>query len=74
MPTFRRANGALTTGPSFQRPQTLTSLGLEGSMLDAAFFASANPGHELGHDLVCLAELSPAKLRPAHRARLLGTS
>lgn len=41
---------------------------------DAAFFASANPGHELGHDLVCLAELSPAKLRPAHRARLLGTS
>lgn len=41
---------------------------------DAAFFAAANPGHELGHDLVCLTELSPSNLRRAHRARLLGGS
>lgn len=39
---------------------------------DAAFFAERNPGHPLGHDLVCLTELSPANLRPRHRDRLLG--
>ncbi|MGJ3509988.1 hypothetical protein [Enemella sp. A6] len=39
---------------------------------DAAFFAARNPGHELGHDLVCLTVLDPANLRPQHRARLLG--
>lgn len=39
---------------------------------DVAHFVSLNPGHELGHDLVCLAELSPDRLRPQHRARLLG--
>lgn len=41
---------------------------------DVAHFVRLNPGHELGHDLVCLAELSPDKLREQHRARLLGTS
>lgn len=39
---------------------------------DAAFFAAVNPGHVLGHDLVCLTELSPANLRPQLRPRLLG--
>lgn len=39
---------------------------------EVRFFVERNPGHELGHDLVCLAELSPDKLRPQHRARLLG--
>ena len=37
---------------------------------DIAYFVQRNPGHERGHDLVCLAELSPAKLRPQHRTRL----
>lgn len=41
---------------------------------DVAHFVRLNPGHELGHDLVCLAELSPANLRPQHRTRLLGTA
>ena len=41
---------------------------------DVAHFVALNPGHETGHDLVCLAELSPDKLRPAHRTRLLGAS
>jgi len=39
---------------------------------DVAFFASANPGWAQGHDLVCLAELTPANLRPAMRPVLLG--
>lgn len=39
---------------------------------EVAFFVEQNPGHVLGHDLVCLAELSPDRLRPAHRRRLLG--
>lgn len=39
---------------------------------DVAFFASANPGWALGHDLVCLCELTPDNLRPAMRPLLLG--
>ena len=40
---------------------------------DVAFFVARNPGHALGHDLVCLAELSPANLKARMRGVLLGT-
>lgn len=39
---------------------------------DVAFFAARNPGHERGHDLVCLCELSPDNLKPRMRPLLLG--
>ena len=39
---------------------------------DVAYFADADPGWVLGHDLVCLTELTPDNLRPAMRAMLLG--
>lgn len=39
---------------------------------DVAFFADRNPGHELGHDLVCLTDLRPANLKPRMRPILLG--
>ncbi|WP_420175460.1 hypothetical protein [Luteococcus sp. OSA5] len=39
---------------------------------DAVHFERLNPGYVEGHDLVCLARLSPSNLRPALRARLLG--
>lgn len=39
---------------------------------DVAFFAQANPGWALGHDLVCLCELTPDNLRPSMRSMLLG--
>jgi len=39
---------------------------------DVAFFVERNPGHALGHDLVCLCELSPANLKPRMRPLLLG--
>lgn len=39
---------------------------------DVAFFAARNPGHALGHDLVCLCELSPGNLKPRMRPVLLG--
>jgi hypothetical protein len=39
---------------------------------DIAFFAAANPGWVLGHDLVCLCELTPDNLRPSMRPMLLG--
>lgn len=39
---------------------------------DVAFFVERNPGHALGHDLACLAELSPANLKPRMRRVLLG--
>lgn len=39
---------------------------------DVAFFATRNPGHARGHDLVCLCELTPANLKPRMRPLLLG--
>jgi hypothetical protein len=39
---------------------------------DIAFFAEANPSWALGHDLVCLCELTPDNLRPSMRPMLLG--
>jgi hypothetical protein len=39
---------------------------------DIAFFAGTNPGWVLGHDLVCLCELTPDNLRPSMRPMLLG--
>lgn len=40
---------------------------------DVAFFVDRNPGHVLGHDLVCLCDLAPANLKPRMRPVLLGT-
>lgn len=39
---------------------------------DVAFFAERNPGWAEGHDLVCLAELTPSNLKPRMRPLLLG--
>lgn len=39
---------------------------------DVAFFVARNPGHALGHDLVCLCALTPANLKPRMRPTLLG--
>ena len=39
---------------------------------DVAFFVARNPGHPLGHDLVCLCDLAPANLKPRMRPILLG--
>nr|NLI49018.1 hypothetical protein [Propionibacterium sp.] len=39
---------------------------------DVAFFVARNPGHALGHDLVCLCDLAPANLKPRMRPILLG--
>lgn len=39
---------------------------------DIAFFAARNPGHALGHDLVCLTDLRPGNLKPRMRPTLLG--
>lgn len=39
---------------------------------DIAHFVALNPGHVLGHDLVCLAELSPSVIKPRMRSLLFG--
>lgn len=39
---------------------------------DVAFFVESNPGHALGHDLVCLCDLAPGNLKPHLRPFLLG--
>lgn len=64
---YRQAKDRLRTGVAGLTEQVLRNP-------EAAFFAERNPGHRLGHDLVCLSILDPDNLRPRHRGLLLGES
>ncbi|MFZ1140740.1 MAG: hypothetical protein WB781_27655 [Candidatus Sulfotelmatobacter sp.] len=74
---FGRAYDASTGVVRFHSPQRLRdplATVPAGRRIDphVGFFLSCNPGHTLGDELVCLAELSPENLTPAGRRMAAG--